>query len=179
MSIRITSEDATNWLANKYLAYQEPQATDARKAQILPQMKYNVLVDLHNASTVLLVAAVASAVIFAFSAAVTFGTLGYLVRLASQRELTKFMLPVEPQPEPAAPEEGVAGRLRRVVDRVRQQSIMNRAYVLVGAVSPKEKEENIFEHVRVAKPENWTREYAQVMDLDFWLNKVPLAPAQA
>lgn len=55
-----------------------------------PKAKYNLLVNTFNGSTVLLVTAVVFAILFAPSAAFTYGAISIFVRVVVERELTKY-----------------------------------------------------------------------------------------
>src|SRR2546425_12060781 len=93
MPIHITVDKAVDWAANRMLTFQDSTMSAEWKRRILPVSKYNMLVNVFNASTVLLVAAVASAVLFAYTAAFVLGAIAIFARLTSEKELHHYAIP--------------------------------------------------------------------------------------
>jgi hypothetical protein len=91
MPIHITVDKAVTWGADKWLSYQN--ASDERKAQILKVTKYNMLVNGFNTSSVLLAVALAAAVVFAYTMAVTLGAIALFIRNVTEKELKEYASP--------------------------------------------------------------------------------------
>jgi hypothetical protein len=153
MPIRITIDQTVSWAAEKMLSSQ--RLTDARKEEIIPITKYNLLVNVFNASTVLLALSVASAALFALSAAATFAFLGLLTRQLSEKELSKYTLPV-----------GREGNnyelLQHALDRLPQD----------------QKTANIFGNLRLAQVEGWNSNEVEFDVFSLWKNTIPV-PVEA
>ena len=96
MTVRITTNEAVGFLARVYVDNQDPVLTEKRKLEILPATKYNLLVYAFNTSTVLLVAAVASAILFAFSTSMVLGSIALFTRFAVEKEIDRnYALPIQ------------------------------------------------------------------------------------
>ena len=98
MSVNITVDTASKWAANLWLAQTAPQMSAREKTRVLPIVKYNCLVAAFNASTVLLVAAVASAILLSPAFAVVYGVIALAVRMTVEQELNRYALPVGMEP---------------------------------------------------------------------------------
>jgi hypothetical protein len=103
-----------DWIARKKLAYQDPQMTPVRKDQILPATKYNLLVTGFNISMLLLIGAIVSAVLFAYTAAFVLGAIALFTRSITVRELRTYAIPLPNQEE----EPGHLAQLARVAMNV-------------------------------------------------------------
>lgn len=93
MPLHLTMDAGVDWAAKKWLAYQDPQMTPARREQVLRVTKYNLLVTGFNASTALLVTAVVSSVLFSFQMAFVLGAIGLFTRILTERDLRNYAIP--------------------------------------------------------------------------------------
>jgi hypothetical protein len=151
MQIRFTTQQLVDWGANKLLE----GVSDARKDEILPVTKYNLLANVFNASTVLLVIAAASAVLFAYTMAFTLGAIGLFVRYASEKAIDKYMLPVQAQ--------DLGRGLRHALHQA----------------TTAEKIANIFEHVALPQQRDWEPDQVVFDELALWKEKIDVPPALA
>ncbi len=172
--MHITADYATNWLANRALDSQ--QVSDNRKKQILPVTKYNTLVDIFHASTVLLVVAVVSAILFAYTTAFVFGSIALFTRATTLKEFEKYKTP-RPAPEPNPPGErqgAVAFAYRILLDHLRDIRLRH----ALNQSTEDEKVGNIFEKMGFKRPEGWEEHAIFVFDHPIWMNKIPLPNAE-
>jgi hypothetical protein len=151
MPIHFTVDAAVSMAADRWLAYKYPRITVQRKAQIKEATKYNLLVKAFNYSTVLLVAAVACAILFAYAAAVTFGGIALFVRFTSDGELGRYS-------EPRGEEEEPFAWLRSYYHRCNPDTEIRRIFQRIGGEAP----------------EKWTQHEILVFDHVVWRNEVPL-----
>ncbi|HSX10986.1 MAG TPA: hypothetical protein VLF94_04650 [Chlamydiales bacterium] len=112
MPLHLTMDAGVDLAAKKWLAYQDPQMTPARREQILRVTKYNLLVTGFNASTALLVTAVVSSVLFSFQMAFVLGAIGLFTRILTEREIRNLRTYAIPAAGPA--DEGHMAVLARV-----------------------------------------------------------------
>jgi len=152
MPIHITVDAAITAAANRWLTYKDPTITAQRREQILSGTKYNLLVKAFNASTVLLVAAVACAVLFAYAAAVTFGAVALFIRFTTDGELDRYSEPQE--------------------DGGNQFVAWLRYYH--HRIDPNDEIGNIFRRIGGAAPQGWTKHEIFVFDHAVWRNEAPL-----
>ncbi len=198
MPVNITVDQAAKWAAEKWINYKEPQSTQERKVEILSATKRNVVRTAFNISSVLLVVAVASAVLFAHTAALVFGSIGLFARFTTEKELKKYHLPKEipppvkklatadSTPSQAAPssssssaqapnKEVVAQRYHeKLRDAVLTGRLVRHA---LDQISQSEKEENIFKNVGLEKPKEWHEDEVSIFGFSVWKNNVPIPPA--
>ncbi|PIS02173.1 MAG: hypothetical protein COT85_06470 [Chlamydiae bacterium CG10_big_fil_rev_8_21_14_0_10_42_34] len=151
MPIHFTVDTAVEIAANRWIASKHPDMGADRKQQILPATKYNLLVKTFNASTVLLVTAVAFAVLFAFSAAVTFGSIALFTRFTTDLELNKY----------SAPQNNL--------------DALTKINHFIGLTDPADEVRNIFARAGVGMPANgWNQYEVFLFDHAVWRNEVPL-----
>jgi hypothetical protein len=156
MPIHITIDRGVDWLAKKTLDYRDAQMPEARRAQLAPVTKYNLLVSGFNTSTLLLIAAVASAVLFAYTAAFVLGAIAIFTRLTTERELHTYAIPPVNQEEP-----GHLAQLARVAMNVLGMDRRN-----LGNA--------ILQRLGAGDVENW-EENEIVFDVyPIWKNKAPI-----
>ncbi len=91
--LQLTTRRAVEWGANLLLDKQ--QISPERKQEIRRVTEFNLLTTAFNGSTVLLVAAFAAAVFFAYTAAATLGAIGLFLRYATEKEIAKYTLPAQ------------------------------------------------------------------------------------
>lgn len=169
--MRITVDDAAIWATNKYIGYQYPQITETRRNQIFSITKYNLLATAFNASTVVLAVAVASAILFAYTAAVALGSIAIFVRLTTAKELSKYTMPLDRTVRPqlvGPPKEGAT--IWQHVDAFVPDLLRHH----LGVMEPKEKEDNIFARLGANRPKDWVEDEHFVFDHAVWKNRVPV-----
>jgi hypothetical protein len=179
--LQITTKQAVEWGANRLLDNQQLSAE--RKREITAVTEFNLLTTAFNASTILLVAAVAAAVLFAYTAAFTLGAIGLMVRYMTEKELAKYTLPL-PAPQPAVPQEdqpqGVGavmwGRLRDAItgNLNANNALMRHA---LRQATPDEKIANIFTRVGLARQEGWEPAPILFDEFEIWRAKIEIPPA--
>lgn len=168
MPIHFTVDRAATWCADQLLSRQ--QLTDARKNEIRPATKYNLLVTAFNSSTVLLVASVILAVFFAYTAAFTLLALGLFTRFTTEKEIQKYTLPLRQDEQQQAGAAGMWERLREAFAGAMLRHALHQA-------TPEEKVENIFQNVRLPRQPNWEQDEVFVFDYAFWKNKIDVPDA--
>jgi hypothetical protein len=169
--LQLTTRQAIEWGANSLLDKQ--QISVERKNEIRRVTEFNLLTTAFNASTVLLVAGFAAAVFFAYTAAATFGAIGLFLRYATEKEITKYTLPVQ---GPAVPEEGAGAALwARLRDAYNSALLRNALH----QATPDEKIANIFLNVGLPRQENWEPAPIIFDDFAIWRAKIAVPPALA
>lgn len=173
MPIHITMSDASKTITDWVLSRQN--LTEERKAQIYEAEKYNVLTKLFNASSVLLVAGVVSAIFLAMSSAFVFLVLGLFLRTTTEKEIEKYTLPVQAQ-QPAPPSnEGMAARgwarLRAAFQAERQTRLLEHA---LHQTTEEEKVQNIFANVELAAQEGFVLDEVLLFDFSMWKNSISI-----
>ncbi len=148
MPIRITVDEAATWGANYVL--QGENANASRKNQVLAVKKYNLLVTAFNASTILLITAVAAAILFAYPASFTLGAIGLFIRATTEKELESYCLPLQN----------------------RDISIVEKILKAVARLDEDEKVANIFKRVKLDFEEGWEIDQLIVFDYSIWKNKI-------
>jgi len=149
ITMRYAATKITDWTLSR------ENQTEERRAQIYEGRVYNTLATLFNASTVMLVIGVVSAIFLAMSSAFVFLVLGLFLRATTEKEMETYTLPVQaPQPpeaelpsESEPPVGGVnqmLGHLRDVVQARHQTRLLQHA---LHQTSPAEKVQNIVDNV--------------------------------
>lgn len=104
----LTVDKAANWIAEKYMNWQDPTMdTEA----VAPATKYNVLTIAFNASTALVVMAVACAILFSPTAALVYGTIGLAVRSVVKEELDTYSAPLSGRAQEASLDKRILTKL--------------------------------------------------------------------
>jgi hypothetical protein len=159
MAIRLKVDDGVTWLTNKFIDYKEPRASASRKGTILQASKWNLLVNGFNASTVLVVAAIAFAVFLSLQNAFVFGALGLGLRCLTELELAAYTVPA---------------------DAADERQLLRIALHALGARRPS-LGATILERLNVARDDGWeeNRAFVEVgsQRLVAWKNTVPIPPA--
>lgn len=140
-----------------YLLSQQ-QISQARRDQIFPATKFNLLVNTFNASSVLLVAAAVSALFFAFSVSSVCFCIGLFLRYTSEKELETYSLPL-----PLAGWNAVAALV--------QTNLLRHA---LHQATDDEKIRNIFQKVGMPRPENWEPNELLFLDFVAWKNTIAI-----
>lgn len=154
MPIHITMNDAVTRGANYLLSQQ--QISEARRAQIFPATKFNLLVNVFNASSVLLVAAAVSALFLAFSVSSVCFCIGLFLRYTTEKELETYSLPL-PLPGWGA------------VAALVQTNLLRHA---LHQATDEERINNIFHKVGMRRPENWEPNELLFLDFIAWKNTI-------
>lgn len=150
MTLHLTTEAMAHWAAEKWLSYQDPAMREERKGRILEVTTYNLLATAFNASTVLLTAAVAAAILCSAHAAIVLGAAGLLARLISERALYDYTIP----------QEGAnAG------------SIFLR---MIGRSERRETLEAIQKRTEVELARDWVEDKVRIADYALWKNCIPV-----
>lgn len=150
MSVNITVDAACQWAANLWVVQTMPQVSDSKKERVLPIAKYNCLAGAFNASTVLLVAAVASAILLSPAFAVVYGTIALAVRMTVEQELNRYSLPVGTEPNP------VMGVLYRLI-----------------TPDGTPREDYICQKVGTNRPKGWAENEVNIFGYSLWKNMLP------
>lgn len=168
--LQITTRQAVEWGANKLLDNQQISAE--RKRAIKPVTEFNLLTTAFNVSTILIVAAVAAAILFAYTAAFTLGAMGLFVRYATEKELNKYTLPYQP---PLQEEQGAGaalwGRLREAFNTALLRHALHQT-------RPEEKITNIFLNLGLPRQEGWEPYHIVFDEFGIWREKIDIPPVE-
>lgn len=172
MPIHITMNDAATKITDWALSREN--LTQERRAQIYEGRVYNTLATLFNASTVMLVIGVVSAIFLAMSSAFVFLVLGLFLRATTEKEMETYTLPVQAQQPPEAePPSGVAaqiwGRLREAVQARHQTRLLQHA---LHQTSDNEKVQNIFEKVGLERQADFVPDELFLFGFSGWKNPI-------
>jgi hypothetical protein len=156
MPLHLTVDRAAEVVAGKWLKYQDTQMSVARRTQIMPATKYNLLVTAFNASTVLLTIAIAAAILFSHTTAFVFGAIALFVRFTTEKEIRSK----------AIPREGAASHLQQL------------AHVALNAMGLGQRNvgHTILTNVAAEQDERWNENEVILLDYPVWKNRVPLPP---
>jgi hypothetical protein len=136
MYLNLTAEKAAEWAAVRYFPMPH-----------IEQGKYNALVWGFNASTVLLVIAVANAVFSAAAAAVIIGAAALLIRYVTENALNKYKMPVDAH-----------------------KDIAN---FFAKFMSPPVEREVIAQKTHARLPDDWEVDYVAAFEFSLWKNPIP------
>ena len=154
MPIHITldalAEKAARFLLNRQ------NLTEERRVQILPATKYNLLIRGFNVSSILLVAAAVFALFFSFITSGVFLAFGLFLRTIAQKEIHKYSVPSN-----------------------QRSNVQEFWRYFTWAAAEDETARNIFENVRLPKPEGWVCDEIIFADFVLWKNKIPIPEAPA
>jgi hypothetical protein len=171
MPIHITMRDAATKITDWALSREN--LIDERRDQIYEGRVYNTLATLFNASTVMLVIGVVSAIFLAMSSAFVFLALGLFLRATTEKEMETYTLPVQAQQPPEAePPAGVAalwGRLRDAVQARHQTRLLQHA---LHQTSDDEKVQNIFDNVGLERQDDFVPDELFLFGFSGWKNSI-------
>ncbi len=171
--LQITTRQAIEWGANSLLEKQ--QISPERKREIKRVTEFNLLTTAFNASTILIVAAVAAAVLFAYTAAFTLGAIGLFLRYATEKEITKYTLPVQAPAGQDDVQGAAAAMWARLRDAYNSALLRNALH----QATPEEKIANTFLNVGLPRQEGWEPTPVIFDDFPIWRNKIEVPPALA
>lgn len=171
--LQITTRQAIEWGANSLLDKQ--QLSPERKREIKRVTEFNLLTTAFNASTILIVAAVAAAVLFAYTAAFTLGAIGLFLRYATEKEITKYTLPVQAPAGQDDVQGAAAAMWARLRDAYNSALLRNALH----QATPEEKIANTFLNVGLPRQEGWEPTPVIFDDFPIWRNKIEVPPALA
>lgn len=166
MPIHITMNDAATYGAD----YLNRALNEDRKAQIRPASKYNLLVKVFNASSILLVAAAVTALFLSFTTSFVFLAMGLFLRITSEREIDKYTAPYQAAgAAEQAPAQGAGAQLWERLRGAFQTNLLRHA---LQQTTEAEKRKNIYDNIGLPEIQEWVRDEVTFLDFTAWKNSV-------